>query len=140
MSVAELRAGLAANLDALDGLQVPAGGYVLAQPTTPSVEIVPAPVEYDKAGSRGTDQWTFYVRVLVGTPSDVGGQKKLDKFMEPTGATSVKAALESDTTLGGAALDLWVGKCSGYRVYQREGAPAVLGAEWTVTVYAEGNA
>lgn len=140
-----LRAGLAANLATIDGLQENA--YLLTNPTPPAAEIEPAPIEYDLAMQRGLDKWQFIVRVFVGMTSDVGAQKRLDTFMQSDGDTSIKAALESDPTLGGAADDLIVTKCSGYKIFAREIATAsgrgsaggpLLGAEWTVEVYAEG--
>jgi hypothetical protein len=135
-SLTDLREALASNLAAIDGLQESA--YVLANPTPPAAEVVPAPIEYDKAMGRGLDKWTFLVRVLVGLTSDIGAQKRLDKMLASAGPDSVKAALETDPTLGGAADDLIVTRCSGYRTFKREGGTLLLGAEWTTEVYASG--
>lgn len=124
----DIRAGLAANLEAIQGLQVSA--YALSNPTAPCVEIVPADIEYDGAFGRGHDSWTVTVRVFVGMASDVGAQKRLDLHLASSGADSVKAAVESDATLGGAVDDCRVTTATGYRVYGAEGR--LLGAEWTV--------
>lgn len=143
--IAALRAGLSANLDPVAGLQNSA--YLLTNPTPPAAEIEPAKIEYDLTMQRGMDRWLFIVRVFVGFSSDLGAQHKLDAFMASSGAQSIKAAIESDSQLGGAAFDLRVTECSGYKVFVREisgmagrgsaGGP-MIGCEWTVEVFAEG--
>ncbi len=135
-SLTAMREGLAANLDAIPTLQV--SPYLLAAPTPPSAEVAPAETEYDLAGSRGLDRWRFTVRVFVAHTTDKGAQKKLDSYLETSGPHSVKAALEADSTLGGACDDLRVIRASGYRVYGPEGRASVLGAEWDVDVLAIG--
>lgn len=126
-TLADIRAGLAANLGAIPSLQVSA--YALANPTPPCVEIVPSLIEYDRALKRGADQWTVTVRVFVGLASDIGAQQRLDLHLASSGQDSVKEAVESDATLGGAVADLRVRSASGYRVY---GDGRLLGAEWEV--------
>lgn len=131
-TLAQIRTGLAANLASITGLAQSA--YVLSNPTPPAAEIEPGPVEYDQAFGRGHDRWAMTVRVFVGLTTDIGAQKRLDTYLAPSGATSVKTALESDLTLGGTVQDLHVTGCSGYRVYPRQGQAPVLGAEWQLTV------
>lgn len=131
-TLAQIRTGLAANLASITGLAQSA--YVLSNPTPPAAEIEPGAVEYDQAFGRGHDRWAMTVRVFVGLTTDIGAQKRLDTYLAPSGATSVKTALESDLTLGGTVQDLHVTGCSGYRVYPRQGQAPVLGAEWQLTV------
>ena len=80
----------------------------------------------------------YTVQALVGFTTDEGAQKRLDKMLERSGATSVKAAIEADRTLGGKVSDLRVIKASGYRTYelhvQGVRTPPVLGCEWTVEI------
>lgn len=136
-TLTQIREGIAANLATLQGCQVSA--YMLANPTPPTVHVYPGDIEYDLAMGRGLDKWTLTVQAFVGTVSDQGSQVKLDAFLAPSGALSVKSAVESDQTLGGLVSDLQVVSCSGYRVYAREsGHPPVLGAEWSVEVLATG--
>jgi hypothetical protein len=59
---------------------------------------------------------------------------RLDQMLHPTGPLSIKEAIESDTTLGGACSDLRVTTASGYRQYQLPNRGPVLGAEWQVQV------
>jgi hypothetical protein len=138
-----IRQGLAANLSTLTGIQVSA--YMLAQPTPPTIHLYPAQVTYDLAAARGLDQWDFTVQAFVGDTADQGAQVALDAFIAPSGAQSVKRALEVPdggsprTYLGGIAGDVSALTCSGYRIYTRPGSPSVLGAEWTVRVLAAGN-
>jgi len=129
-SIASIRAGLASNLSAIDGLQVSA--YALSNPTAPCVEIVPASVDYDQALQRGMDTIRMTVRVFVGMAQDIGAQKQLDLYLEGAGATSVKAAVEANSTLGGACSDLRVVNTTGYRVYGADSR--LLGAEWEVEI------
>lgn len=136
-TIAELRAGLATNLGTIADVQVSA--YMLSSPTPPAAHVFPEEVTYDKAMQRGLDLYTFTVQMFVGLVSDIGAQKKLDTFLAPTGATSVKAAIEADRTLGGKCDDLRVTTATGYKVYQLAGQTgAVLGAEWSVTIMAIG--
>jgi hypothetical protein len=136
-SLTDIREALAANLDSIAGVQCSA--YMLTNPTPPYAEVVPVETVYDLAFGRGMDKYELTVRVLVGAVSDIGSQKRLDGFLAGSGAGSVKAAVESDLLLGGASLDLRVTKCSGYKAFGREGGVTVLGAEWHVEVYVEGE-
>lgn len=136
-SLTDIREGLAANLATISGLQQSA--YLLSNPTPPAAEVQPDEVEYDRSFQRGTDRWQLIVRCFVGATSDVGAQKRLDRMLASSGADSVKQALESDRTLGGAADDVRVVRCTGYRIFARDGGASVLGAEWTVQVLAQGD-
>lgn len=141
-SFKEIREGLAANVGSISGLQ--ASAYLLGSPTPPVAEVEPGwgterGISYDKTFQRGLDGYAFTVRVLIGAPSDVGAQKRLDRMLAPSGADSIKAAVESDLTLGGDIETLRVTECSGYRLYRRDGGAPLLGAEWRVEIWAEGT-
>lgn len=133
-ALADIRAALVTNLETqLDPTQIQVQGYLLANPTFPNVQIFPEKVDYD-IGVR-TDRWTMTVQILVGTTLDVGAQINLDAYLAPSGVKSVKAALESDRTLGGLVDTLEVSRCSGYKLY-KIGSIHALGAEWTVELIA----
>ena len=132
-----LREALAVNLAGIPGLQQSA--YMLGNPTPPCAEVMPATIDYDVTMHRGLDRWNFTVRVYVGATTDIGAQKRLDLMLDSAGTYSVKAAVESDRKLGGDAADLRVKTCSGYRIYERQGGGALLGAEWNVEVLARGD-
>src|SRR6266508_3862702 len=130
-----LREGLAANLTTLPDIQVSA--YMLSSPTPPAAHVVTGPVAYDMAMGRGLDDLTFRVQVFVGLVSDIGAQQNLDAYLAGSGALSVKQALESDKTLGGAAFGLQVTESTGPQMFTGDSGP-VLMAEWTVLVKAKG--
>lgn len=132
----DVRAGIAANLDSIEDVQISA--YVLSNPTPPVIWVRPRPESstYHRAMGDGLSELVMLVQAYVGTPTDVGAQKHLDRFLDLTGPDSVKAAVESDKTLGGVADDLVVQECTGYLEYQRPDGSTALGAEWQVLVYA----
>lgn len=131
--MADLREALAATLASLPGVQESA--YVLANSTPPCAHVEPAPIDYDLAMQRGLDDWMFIVSVYVGMSTDIGAQKTLDEFIDPTGSLSVKTLIEADRTLGGVCDTLQVTGCSGYKTYvSPRSSNMVLGAEWTVKV------
>jgi hypothetical protein len=133
----QIRAALAAALDGVPGCQVSA--YVLANPTPPILMVFPDVsdgIEYHQAMGNGVERWAMRVQGLVSNTLDVGSQKKLDLWLAPSGAGSVKAAIETDKTLGGVVQQAVVRRAAGYQEYARQGlSSTVLAAEWTVDVY-----
>jgi hypothetical protein len=84
------------------------------------------------------DQQVFIATVLLGEASPEA-EERLDVLLEPAGSCSVKAALEEDRHLGGAAIDVRVANTSGARYFPNPGkAPDILGAEWKIEVLLEG--
>lgn len=135
-SLDDIRNGLATNLvDTFDGI-VNVSAYMLPQPIAPVLEIYPDKFLYDEL--IGTDEIHMKVRAIVGNVLEIGGQKLLDNLLDTSGDQSVKAALESDSTLGELVDDLRVESCTGYRMYPVEGQPGQhwLGCEWTVVIHA----
>lgn len=135
-TIAQIRSGLAANLAAISDVQV--STYMLAAPTPPAIHLFPEEAQFDGAMSRGADTWRFTIEAFVGLVTGEGAQKRLDLMLAPSGATSIKAAVESDRTLGGLSVDTRVVSTTGYRVYERAGGAPVLGCQWSVTVIATG--
>jgi hypothetical protein len=134
-SLEDIRAGLAANLEGIAGVQV--SPYLLSSPTPPAIEIAPGPIQFDKSMHRGLDKMQMIIRAFVGVTTDVGAQKRLDLMLAGSGPDSIKEAAESDRTLGGAASGLQVTGASAPRVYT-QGNSQLLGAEWTVDIFAAG--
>lgn len=136
-TLAQIRSGLATRLETIPNVQ--ASAYRLARPSTPSVQVVgPEEVIYHEAMQNGHDSWAMLVMALMGTVTDRGAQIELDKMIAATGTSSVKAAIEADSTLGGVVHDLIVESCSGYQIYTIEGME-LLGAEWRVRIEADGS-
>lgn len=133
-ALADIRQAVADAL-ALPGFQVSA--YLLSNPTPPAIHVFPDTIEYDASMGRGIDTYTLTVQGYVGFATDIGAQKRLDELLAKTGSTSVKALIETDRTLGGVVQDCRVERVTGYRLYSATGDNRmVLGAEWTVNVFA----
>lgn len=131
MSVSELRTGIATNLATISGLRTSA--FVPDNPTPPIAVVVPQRIEYDAAMNRGMDTYMFDVLVIAQRMSERNAQSLLDGYCNPTGASSVKTAIQSDTTLGGKAFDLRVTEMSNYQALTI-GDTQYLAATFSVTV------
>jgi hypothetical protein len=100
MLPSEVREGLKTNLQAIKGMRV----YDLI----PSPAVAPAAIvgqldfTFDLNNARGLDQANLDVVVLVQRFTERTGQNELDKYLAGSGDYSIKAAIESDRTLGGA--------------------------------------
>ena len=131
----QIREGIKANLDLIPGCQISA--YALSSPTLPCLYVLTGPAEivmFDIAMARGGDEWTWRVVAVTGLISDIGSQMLMDEFLSPDGDRSVKAAVESDKTLGGLVDDVHVTHATGYTQLLREGAGPVLVVEFHVRV------
>lgn len=132
---AQIRTALASAINAITGLSCTA--KVPANPRPPCAIILPASpfIEYEQ-NFTDSDSWNnFTIRILTGTESQEGAQVLLDSFLAPSGASSVRAALAADLTLGGVVLGLRVPQVSNYGAFVY-GDATYLGAELSVRVYA----
>lgn len=148
-TIQQIREGLAAKLAPIKGVQVQP--YLLAAPTPPTIWVFPGgpgdnAVEYDQTMGRGGDELMFTVQAFIGSPLDIGAQKRLDELLAPTGPSSVKAMLETleggelTVTLGGVIEDLRVTSATGYRHAELPGSSSrVLECSWFVQIYASGK-
>jgi hypothetical protein len=132
-SIEAVRAALANNLSTIPDVQV--SPYMLGSPTPPSIHVQTGPAEYHQAMRDGAEWWEFRVFAFVSNNNDIAAQRRIDRMFASDGVESVKAALESDDTLGGLCDDLWVTGRSGMQAYAPEGRAPVWGAEWTVRVF-----
>lgn len=133
MSISSIRSGLGANLASVSGLRV---STYIPDDISPPVAVISAPsITYDTAFRDGLHTFDFNVTVIVGRTSERNAQGRLDDYADPTGANSVKTALESDPTLGGAAQTLRVTRTNGNQVVQ-VGETIYAAVEFTVVVYA----
>lgn len=112
MSLVTLRQGIAANLSTISGLRT--SWFVPDNPSPPIAIVVPDRNDFDVSMARGSDTYVFQVMVIGGRINERAAQSTLDTFLDSTGPTSVKAAIESDKTLAGAAHSLRVTDWSGY--------------------------
>lgn len=102
-TVGDLRTGLANRVATISGLRTSA--TVPDNPTPPQAVVYLNRIDYDVAMGRGCDEYEFTILVIVGRAADRVAQTSLDVYCDPSGMTSIKAAVEGDTTLGGKALD-----------------------------------
>lgn len=130
-TISELRQGIADNLSSIYGLRV--SPTMLDAPRPPVAMVYPDTVEYDLNANRGADTFTFIVYVLVGRADDRTAQNRLDAYV--VGPDSVKAAIEADRTLGGAADTLRVTSMENYQQVSI-GDTVYLAVEFMVEVVA----
>jgi hypothetical protein len=98
-TVAEIRNGIKTRLDTIDGIQSYA--VLPGDINAPAAVVSRRSTQFDSTFGGASDDLTFAVTVFVhwvGVERDA--QEKLDTYLAPTGATSVKAAIEGDPTLG----------------------------------------
>lgn len=101
-----VRAGLGTALDTITGLRV--FDYVPDSLSPPAAVVEPLEVDYDEAMRRGLNFYRAFILIIVGRMSDRSSQDRLDAYVAGSGASSVKAALEADKSLGGACSTLQV--------------------------------
>ena len=133
MSLALIRAGLAANLATIPGLRVSA--EIPDNPSPPIAIIMLQSVNYDAAMHRGATTYNMQVTVLVGRVAERDAQRKLDQYTD-AGARIIKSAVESDRQLNGAAFDVRLSSLDSFGALSL-GEQTYLAAEYSVQVYAE---
>lgn len=132
-SVTELRTGLATNLAKITGLRT--APTVPDNINPPIAVVMPNTITYDTAFARmGGDEYEFLVMVIVGRVDERTAQNRLDAYCSGSGASSVKAAIESDKTLGGKAFDCRVTSLRNYNQLT-VGDSTYLSAEFVVQVF-----
>jgi hypothetical protein len=132
MSISDLRTGLANNLKTLSGLRVL---ETLPDVVNPPVAMIGlTKVAYNRQNNQSMSEYTFKVTVIVGRVSERTAQNTLDIWVAP-GTGSVKAAVESDRTLGGNAYEVFLAELSAYGAITVNGID-YLSAEFSVQVFA----
>ncbi len=136
-TLAQIREGLRATLATTFASSAQVSGYQIDNPDVPTIQVMgPDAVDYDTAMRRGLDTWTIVIQAFSGSPEQRAAQTVLDQWLAPSGATSIKAAVESDITLGGIVAGARVVRSSGYRIYELPNRGRTLGAEFFVDVKA----
>lgn len=133
-----IREGLKTNLETISGLRV--WEFVTGTVVTPAAVIIPGDggrgrraIDYDQTMGRGSDMFMFTILVLVSDTVERTSVQELDAYLAGSGSFSVKAAVESDGTLGGVVG--WT-NVQGVQDYGRidYGGQTYLGAEFIVEV------
>ena len=106
MQPSQVRDALKTRLQTISGLRV---YEVIPEPITPPCAVVgQLDFTFDIDNARGLDLANVDIYVIVQRFSERAGQDKLDGYLAGTGATSIKAAIEGDRTLGGTCQTLRV--------------------------------
>lgn len=113
-SLTELRQGIANNLKKIVGLRSEWFMPMSGQLNPPYAIITPDSIDYHKSFADGISTYSFTITVVVGQQSERSAQMRLDEYVSPTGATSIKKAIESDKTLSGKAFTLIVSDMKNY--------------------------
>jgi len=106
-SIPDILSGIETRLETISGLHV--SDIKSGQIVTPAAVVgVPPITDYWAAMKRGTFELEPTIMVLTSTAVDRPGQLALAAYANPTGTSSVVAALYGDRTLGGAVDDSYV--------------------------------
>lgn len=132
MAISALRDGLAKNLQTIVGLRVVSTLPDVVNP--PMAMIGLEKIAYNRQNNASMAEYTFRVTVVVGRVSERVAQNSLDLLVAP-GAGSIKAAIESDRTLGGNAFDVFVPELSTIGAVSINGID-LLSADFSVQVFA----
>jgi len=133
-SLTSIRNGIGTNLGNISSLIVYNFVPDFIEPPTAVVGVVET-VEYDTTIQRGADKYEIPVFVYVSRVDAQDSQETLDGYLASTGSSSVKAQIESDVTLGGAANSCRVIEAKEVGVYTVNNID-YLGVEFIVEVIA----
>jgi hypothetical protein len=100
-TVSQVAEGLKARLATVTGLRT--FSYQPEQVNPPVAFPVLDSIDYHRAFGGGDVQMRFTIIVIVGRYLDRVAHTNLDGFLSFSGATSLRAAIEGDKTLGGVA-------------------------------------
>ena len=103
-TVSQVATGLATRLATISGLRTSA--YQPEQLNPPFAFPTLNRIEYHKAFGGGDVVMDWTVNVIVGRYVDRNAFATLDGFLSFSGATSIRAAIEGDKTLGGVCQTL----------------------------------
>ena len=109
-----MREALAAALGTVSGVR--AYSHFPEKVNTPAAIVGGPSATYND--STMTDEYTIPVLVLVADSSDRTAQLNLDSYLNPTGSTSIRAAIENDPKLGGVVETLYVTALHDYGVHE----------------------
>lgn len=125
--------GLEARLATITGLRV--FDHIPDTFAVPCSFVAPQTVSYWNGFGGGDVQMTYIVTVVVGRASERASQKNLYAYMAYDGSSSVRAAIEADRTLGGAAQTCIVQNADNIRMVS-SGDADYLAVDFQVLVHA----
>ena len=134
-TISGIGAGLKARLATISGLR--SYDYQPEQQNPPYAFVTCNSVEYHGTFGGGLINTDWSVVVVVGRWTDRNANAQLDTYAAYSGATSVRAAIEGDKTLGGACDDLLVESSASISPLTAGDAEFLM-LEFTVKVYGSG--
>ena len=134
MNISTVMDGLGARLATITGLRV--YDFPPDKIETPAgIVTFPEPLTYDSTMARGCDDADFVVWAIVSKVSDRNARDQLAAYMNGTGSKSIKAAIEADVSLGGAAQSCRVSEAT-VSTISFNGTDSYIGARFLVNVVA----
>ena len=131
--ITTIRTKLAENIATVSGLRT--SPVLIDNPSPPIALVNLNTIDYHQAFQNGTTILNFQVSLIVGRSAEREAQRKLDAYLAPTGAQSVKAGVESNRSLDGNCDDLIVSSANAIGSITINDQ-TYLAAEFTITVYA----
>lgn len=131
-TVTEVKQGLANRLATITGLR--AFAYQPDQLNAPIAFSMLDNILYHRTMATAMTEMSFTVTVIVCKADSRSAQSQVDPYVSATGASSVKAAIEGDRTLGGKVDDLVVNSAGGMQIVNAEDGD-YLSVDFNVTVY-----
>lgn len=132
-TIAEIKAGLATRLATITGLR--AYAYQPDQLNAPIAFANLESITYNRAMRGGAVEHIYTVTVVVARATERTAESAVDAYTNYDGASSVRAAIEGDRTLGGKVSDLLVESASGIQTVSANDAE-YLSVDFSVRVYA----
>jgi len=127
-----IRDRIAVNLATISGLRTAANVPDLVNPPVAVVSL--EQIAYDGAFNQGLTTLDFTIFVVVSRADERTAQRKLNEFVAPTGASSIKSAVESDRRLNNLVADLRVRSVTNIGSLQLDDQE-YMAAEFAVAVY-----
>ena len=131
-SLSSIRSGLSTRLATISGLSVYSYVPDSIEPPTAVVGVMSS-VDYDSTMSRGSDSYEIPLYLYVSRVDAELSQDSLDEFLAGSGSSSIKQAIEGDSTLGGVVSSARVVEASNYGVYTINSID-YLGVEFNVEI------
>jgi hypothetical protein len=107
--------------------------FIPSQPLPPAIWVYPEDVEYHP-----TSSGVWIVQAVVALNIDRPAQELLRGLLDTAGATSVKAAIEAEPTLGATVDDVIVVSAKGFQLFDLPTLGVALGSTWTLNVVGTG--
>lgn len=135
-TVLEMMQAIEVRLQTIEGLRT--AHFNSDQVNPPMAVVGVPPIEsYRQAFGRATYALNFEVYILVSAALDRVGQSALAGYANPTGATSIVAAIEGDRTLGGLVQECVVDTFRPLG-WEEVGAIGYYGGVFNLRVFASG--